>query len=127
MADASSVPTDPPPPPRSAAGPLVAADVRWAAPVSGALTAVAAVLLVVTARTSRRVLTALAALLVFVQAASAIHLQVQAARWPRWAEARAQGRLAGVEGRARSLVERMQAQATSIAALPATRGAVAGD
>jgi nitrogen fixation/metabolism regulation signal transduction histidine kinase len=132
MADASSVPAAPPPPTRSGAGPLAAAalvvaDVLWAAPVSGALTAAAAALLVVTARRSRRVLAALAALLVFVQAASAIHLQIQAARWPRWAEARAQARLDAVEARARSLIERMQAQATAVAALEATGRALAGD
>ena len=132
MADASSVPPLPAPPTRSAAGPLAAAalvvaDVLWAVPASGLLTAAAAVLLVLTARRSRRVLAALAALLVFVQAASAVHLQVQAARWPHWAEARAEERLAAVETRARALVERMQTQAAQVATLEDTPRALAGD
>jgi two-component system, NtrC family, nitrogen regulation sensor histidine kinase NtrY len=132
MADASSVPAAPLPPTRSVWGPLAAAalvvaDVVWAAPVSGLLTALAVLLLVATARRARRRLAALSALLVILQAAAAIHLHVQAARWPRWAEARAQARLAAVEKRARALVERLQAQAASVAALAHTRGAVAGD
>src|SRR6186713_2991728 len=132
MADASSVPAPPAPPTRSAAGPLAAAalvvaDVLWAVPASGLFSAAAAVVLVLTARRSRRVLAALAALLVLVQAASAVHLQVQAARWPRWAEARAQERLAAVETRARALVERMQGQATEIATVEDTKRALAGD
>ena len=132
MADASSVPAAPLPPTRSVWGPLAAAalvvaDVVWAAPVSGLLTALAVLLLVATARRSRRRLAALSAFLVLIQAAAAIHLHVQAARWPRWAEARAEARLAGVEKRARALVERLQAQAASVAALEHTRGAVAGD
>ena len=117
---------------RSAAGPLAAAalvvaDVLWAAPVSGILTAAAALLLAATARRARRTLTALATLLVLIQAAAALHLHVQAARWPRWADTRAQTRLRAVEKRAQALVESLQAQATSVSALDDARSAVAGD
>jgi len=132
MADARSLPAAPPPPARSAAGPLAAgalvvADVLWAAPASGILTAAAALLLAATARRARRTLTALATLLVLIQAAAAIHWHVQAARWPRWAETRAQARLLAVEKRAQALVESLQAQAASVAALDDARSAVAGD
>ncbi|HEU0105993.1 MAG TPA: hypothetical protein VFT38_07460, partial [Vicinamibacteria bacterium] len=132
MADARSLPAAPPPPARSAAGPLAAgalvvADVLWAAPVSGILTAAATLLLAATARRSRRTLTALATLLILIQAAAAIHLRVQAARWPRWADARAQARLLAVEKRAQALVESLEAQAASIAALDDARRAAAGD
>jgi two-component system nitrogen regulation sensor histidine kinase NtrY len=117
---------------RSAVGPLLAAalvvaDVLWAAPLSWILTAAAALVLVATARGARRLLAALAAVLVLLQAVAAVHLGVHAARWPRVAEARAEARLAAVEKRARALVERMQAQAASVAALDDTRQAVSGD
>jgi nitrogen fixation/metabolism regulation signal transduction histidine kinase len=105
----------------------VVADVVWAAPLSWILTAAAALVLVATARRARRLLAALAALLVLLQVVAAIHLSVQAARWPRVAEARAEARLAAVENRARALVERMQAQAAAVASLDDTRRAVAGD
>jgi nitrogen fixation/metabolism regulation signal transduction histidine kinase len=105
----------------------VVADVIWRAPNSGALAAVAAGLLAVTARRSRRSLTLLAALLVVLEAASAVHLHVRATRWPRWADERAQARLAAVEMRARALVERLQAQAAEVAALPDAAAALGGD
>jgi signal transduction histidine kinase len=132
MADVSPVPAIPPPPARSAAGPLAAAalvvaDVVWRAPAASALTAAAALLLAASARRARRPLAILAALLVVIQAGAAVHLHVQAARWPRWADARAQARLAAVEKRARALVERLQAQSSQVAALPDAAGALAGD
>ena len=102
-------------------------DVVWSAPGSPALTAAAAVLLLITARRSRRSLTALAALMALLQGASIVHLHVQAGRWPRWAEAHAQTRLAGVETRARSLVEQLQAQAAAVASLPDAKLALGGD
>ncbi|HEV7499542.1 MAG TPA: HAMP domain-containing protein, partial [Vicinamibacteria bacterium] len=131
MTDDASGPADPAPV-RSAIGPLAAGalvvgDVLWTAPASGLLTLAAAVVLLITARRSRRVLMVLAAILVLLQAASAVHLHVQATHWPRWAEARAQSRLTEVQARARSLVERLQAEAVAVAALPDATLALAGD
>jgi nitrogen fixation/metabolism regulation signal transduction histidine kinase len=128
----SPAPAETPPPAASAWGPLAAtalvvADVMWAPPPSGLLSAAAFLLLVLTARRSRRLLVGLAAILVALQAAAALHLRAQAARWPGWAETRAQARLAAVEARARSFVESLQAQASAVAVLPDTRGAIAGD
>jgi signal transduction histidine kinase len=112
--------------PLAAAG-LVVADVLWPAPASLALSAAAAVLIALRARRSSSALTAMAATLVLVQAVAAIHLHVQAGRWPQWAEARVQARLAAVEARARSIVERLQGEAAAVSALPDARAALAGD
>jgi nitrogen fixation/metabolism regulation signal transduction histidine kinase len=132
MAEPSPIPATPPLRARSALGPLAAAalvvaDVLWRPPASGLLTVAAVLVLALTARRSRRALALVAAALLAIQGAAAVHLHVQAARWPRWADAQAQQRLRAVEARARALVERLQSESAAVAALPDAAAALGGD
>ncbi len=89
--------------------------------------ALAAGVLVLTARRSPRLLAGIAAAALAVEAGATLHVRLEPALWPRRAESRVQAQLAAVEDRARTIVAGLQADADAVAGLPDTVAALRGD